>query len=87
MARLQISGLLVAPSIAWCWDAIRLKERPCNLLMRRSYIDLFSSTVGPLAWLGYCFHIQAEHNFVILMSKQHTCHVAVLYGAMQCSNG
>jgi serine/threonine protein kinase len=49
--------------------------------------DLFSSTVGPLAWLGYCFHIQAEHNFVILMSKQHTCHVAVLYGAMQCSNG
>ncbi len=33
--------------------------------------DLFSSTVGPLAWLGYCFHIQAEHNFVILMSKQH----------------
>jgi serine/threonine protein kinase len=49
--------------------------------------DLFSSTVGPLAWLGYCFHIQAEHNFVILMSKQHTCHVAVLYGAMQCSYG
>jgi len=71
MTKLQIFGLLVAPFIKWCWDVIHLKEKPYNLLMKRSIFFTIFFSIGALAWLViFCFHIQGECSFLVFMNKE-----------------